>query len=112
LPLPLRTPYGAAGEVLCVDRFGNLITNLGEALALETGAREVRIAGQNIPWLRTYADAAPGGLLALINAFGVLEIAARDGSAESRLNVSRGAAVELRGPPSRSARPASPSAGG
>ena len=98
LPSPERTPHGATGEVLCVDRFGNLITNLHEALALETGAREVRIAGQSIPWLRTYADAAPGGLLALINAFGVLEIAARDGSAESRLKVSRGAAVELRGP--------------
>jgi len=97
LPLPQRTPHGAAGEVLCVDHFGNLITNLGEALALETGAREVRIAGQSIPWLRTYADAPPGALLALINAFGVLEIAARDGSAESRLKVARGAAVELRG---------------
>jgi len=97
LPLPQRTPHGAAGEVLCADHFGNLITNLGEALALETGAREVRIAGQSIPWLRTYADAPPGALLALINAFGVLEIAARDGSAESRLKVARGAAVELRG---------------
>jgi S-adenosylmethionine hydrolase len=97
LPLPRRTPYGAAGEVLCVDHFGNLITNLDEALARQTGARELRIAGQSIPWLRTYADAAPGALLALINAFGVLEIAARDGSAESRLNVSRGAAVELHG---------------
>jgi S-adenosylmethionine hydrolase len=37
-------------------------------------------------------------VLALINAFGVIEIAARDGSAESRLKASRGAAVELRAP--------------
>jgi S-adenosylmethionine hydrolase len=99
LPLPRRSAAGASGEVVCVDRFGNLITNLDEAL-LETelargsGASLVRVAGQSLRWLRSYAEAQPGELLALVNAFGVLEIAARDDSAERRLGVSRGALVE------------------
>jgi S-adenosylmethionine hydrolase len=95
LPAPQRTATGASGEVVCVDRFGNLLTNLDEALAESTGARQVRVAGQSLRWLRTYADAEPGELLALVNAFGVIEIALRDGSAEHHLGVTRGAAVEL-----------------
>jgi len=95
LPAPRRTASGATGEVVCVDRFGNLITNLDQALAHSIQARHVSVAGRSLRWLRTYADAAPGELLALVNAFGVLEIAERDGSAERRLSVTRGAAVEL-----------------
>jgi len=99
LPLPRRSAAGASGEVVCVDRFGNLITNLDEALlaaelARGSGASLVRVAGQSLRWLRSYAEAQPGELLALVNAFGVLEIAARDDSAERRLGVSRGALVE------------------
>jgi S-adenosylmethionine hydrolase len=95
LPVAQRTATGASGEVVCVDRFGNLITNLEADPAQRRGATQVRVGGQSLRWLRTYADAAPGELLALVNAFGVLEIAQRDGSAERQLGVTRGAQVEL-----------------
>jgi S-adenosylmethionine hydrolase len=100
LPSARRTATGASGEVVCVDHFGNLITNLdaaflAQALPGGSAATQVRVAGQSLRWLRTYADAQPGELLALINAFGALELAVRDGSAERRLGVGHGAAVEL-----------------
>ena len=83
------------GEVITVDRFGNLLTNLDEALARRSGG-QVFVAGRSVPWRRTYADAAPGELLALINAFGVVELAEREGNAERTLGVTRGVPVELR----------------
>jgi S-adenosylmethionine hydrolase len=95
---PERSAHSVHGEVVCVDRFGNLITNIDAALARSTGASEVLIDGYDVPWLRTYADARPGELLALVNAFDVIEIALRDGNAEGRLRLSRGARVELRAP--------------
>lgn len=98
LPRAERTPGGVRGEVICSDRYGNLISNVDEALAQSSGAREVRVAGRRVPWRRTYADAAPGELLALVNAFGVIEIAQRDGSAERHLGLTRGAPVELGAP--------------
>jgi S-adenosylmethionine hydrolase len=96
-PCVLEAPSVQAGAVLgavvTVDRFGNLITNL-ERRTLETaGARRVLIGGREVALRRTYADAAPGELLALINAFDVLELAVRDGSAERELGLGRGAPV-------------------
>ena len=99
LPQPRYEPGLAVGEVITVDRFGNLLTNLDEVLARRLGGGRAFVAGRSVPWRRTYADAAPGELLALINAFGVLEIAERDGNAERTLGVTRGAAVELRPAP-------------
>lgn len=77
------------GQVLIVDRFGNLITNITHAAA-------VVIAGREVQLVQTYADVAEGELLALINSDGLLEIAVRNGSAAETLGVSRGAEVLLR----------------
>jgi S-adenosylmethionine hydrolase len=42
---------------------------------------------------RTYGDVQPGEFLALINSFGVLEIARAQGSAAESLGLGRGAPV-------------------
>lgn len=96
-PIVRRTPEarrlddGAVlGEVIAVDRFGNLVTNL---LTMRGGSLEV--AGQRLAVRRTYADVAPGTLLALVGSSGLLEVAVREGSAARRLGVARGAAVRL-----------------
>jgi S-adenosylmethionine hydrolase len=98
-PCPLAAPVvtrdTVSGEVVTVDRFGNLLTNLDEPLALAAQATHVEVAGRNIPLHRTYSDIGRGQLLALVNAFGVIEIAERDGSAERTLGMGRGAVVQL-----------------
>lgn len=89
-----RVEAGAVlGAVVSVDRFGNLITNLERAALEAAGARRVSIGGRDVALRRTYADAAPGELVALINAFDVLELAIRDGSAERQLGLGRGEPV-------------------
>jgi len=94
LPQPHRAGDHLAGEVVHVDRFGNLITNVpGEWLA--PGARVQVDGGPAAPLVRTYADVAPGALAALVGSAGMLEISVRDGSAAERLGVGRGASVRV-----------------
>ena len=99
-PEPCAGPDGTvAGEVLVVDRFGNLITNVrSEALPGGGGldAWVVEVAGREVPLRATYAEGAPGSLLALVDSFDAWEVAERDGSAAERLAVGVGAEVRFR----------------
>ena len=80
-------------RVVHVDGFGNLITNVArQALANSTG---VRVGGRTVPLLGTYAEAAPGELLALVGSFDRLEVAQNGGNAARTLGLSRGAPIEL-----------------
>jgi len=96
-PLRLRTAQprrhadgSLHGEVLTIDRFGNAITNL-----IARGAMWVAIAGQQARVVRTYGDAAPGELVAVVGSSGFIEIALRDGSAAAELQIGRGQGAVL-----------------
>jgi hypothetical protein len=102
-PLPLPSPTVqtdvAIGEVIHVDRFGNLITNITKAVFTEWARGDVTIAvgdEARVGLGRTYADVAPGEALALFGSTGHLEIAVRDGDAAARFGVGRGSAVVVR----------------
>lgn len=82
-----RADGGVQGEVIAVDRFGNLVTNLVTARA-----GTVEVAGRRLPLRRSYADAGEDGLVALIGSSGLIEIALRDGDASRRLGLARDAA--------------------
>jgi S-adenosylmethionine hydrolase len=92
---PRRRPDGTwLGEVLHVDRFGNLVTNVQGIMP--NAQCTVEIAGQRITSLsRTFADVAPGELLIYVGSSGYLEIAVRGGSAATHLGVGVGAPVEV-----------------
>ena len=62
---PERGPEGVRGEVIGIDHFGNLITN--------------------VPVARTYGEVEPLHPLALENSYGRVEVAVRDGSAAELL---------------------------
>jgi len=92
---PVRVPPLVAGppRVVHVDTYGNLVTNV-PATAI-ANVRSVRIGGRSVPVRGTYADAAPGALLSLINSYDLLEIAENQGSAAATLGAGRGAQVVL-----------------
>ena len=94
LPAPQRLPGRLLGEVVHVDRFGNLVTNVpGDWVP--TGAT-VRVGdGPAMRVLRTYADVSPGELLALVGSADLLEVSVRDGSAAAALGAGRGSEVEV-----------------
>jgi S-adenosylmethionine hydrolase len=84
------------GEVIYVDRFGNLITNIAGRLLAEPTSRVAHVTDRgNIRIVRTYAAVAAGELCGLIGSSGYFEIAVNRGSAAALLNVSRGARVEV-----------------
>jgi S-adenosylmethionine hydrolase len=93
---PTVTRARISGTVITVDSFGNLYTNVDAEHVRPMRAPVVHLAGHDIPLRRTYADVRPGEYLALINSFGVLEIARAEQRAADGLGVSRGAPVTIR----------------
>lgn len=92
-PEPVDRGDVVEGEVVSVDRFGNLGTNLPGALA--DGAERVEAAGRRAPIVRAYGDAPTAGVVALVNSDGRIEVAVRDGSAARELGVGVGAPVRI-----------------
>src|SRR5438874_641088 len=92
LPAPRHDGTIVIGEVIYVDRFGTLISNIpGDAV--EPGVR-IKVGGTEIGTLaRTFGDVGRGALVAFLGSGGTVEIAVRDGSAARLLGVGVGAAV-------------------
>jgi hypothetical protein len=83
------------GVVVTVDNFGNLITNIGEE-DLQSFERPLVLAGgHDFELKETYGRSKPGEYLALVNSFGVLEIARAESSAAAGLGLDRGAPVRI-----------------
>jgi hypothetical protein len=90
-----RGPNGVRGIVITIDHFGNLITNIDETQIASLARPIVRAGNRVIPMRRTYGEMRPGDYLALINSFGVLEIARAEQSAAEGLGLGRGAPVSV-----------------
>ena len=88
---------GFLGNLLTTDHFGNLITTLRASEVLPTASApfRLRIGGQILRSVRTFAEAAPGELVALVGSFDSVEVVVRDGSAAARLQPVPGAGVKL-----------------
>jgi S-adenosylmethionine hydrolase len=97
LPLPAaRRRAGAVeGETLAADGFGNLVTSIREEDLGGAAPAGAEVAGRAARWVRTYGEASPGELLALVGSAGRVEIAIRQGSAEAALGRTRGLPVTL-----------------
>ena len=94
LPLPRRVGAIVLGEIIYVDHFGTLISNLpAESVPLDA---RIRVAGADAgPLRRTFADVPRGELVAFVGSGGMIEVAVRDGSAAERLAVGVAASVTV-----------------
>lgn len=90
---PEATQTRVRGRVVTFDHFGNVITNIDQTLLEGFDRPVVRVSGRELLLHHTYADVSPGDYLALINSFGVLEIARSESSAHAGLGAERGAPV-------------------
>jgi len=95
-PEPISDGDGLRGQVVHVDRFGNLVTNLRAPEAVTSVS--VEVAGHRLALSRTYGDAAPGALIAVVGSSGRIEIAVNGASAAARLAAGRGLVVIFRAP--------------
>ena len=83
------------GEIVYVDRFGTLVTNLTEEWVPPYAVLEVEDLDIG-PLRRTFGDVPTGGLLAYVGSDGAVEIAVRDGSAARRLGLGVGGRIRAR----------------
>jgi S-adenosyl-L-methionine hydrolase (adenosine-forming) len=100
LPVPELRGDVIHGEVVRVDRFGNIVTNVDrrscEKIATGLTGLKVWVGGRPIGRLvSTYADLPPGEVGALFGSTEHLECAAQSANAAEQLGVSVGAAVEV-----------------
>lgn len=104
IPRPFKSPQGWNGEVLWVDRFGNLVTNLEEKHLPSPKLRKagapnslrLRIGKTVILSLIThYAQAKKGTVAALLGSSGNLEICVNGGNAAQKLRAGVGNPVFL-----------------
>jgi S-adenosylmethionine hydrolase len=90
------------GEVIYVDGFGNLVSNIDRPVAEHFGSRfrhkylSVRIrGGASMRLLDAYGDALKGVPLAIFGSFGLLEVAIRDGNAAMHFAAGPGSSLSL-----------------
>ena len=98
IPQPRADAEGIEGQVLRVDRFGNLITNIDRKTfeKLGGGTLDIRVGAHQVPKVvSTYADASTGEICALFGSTDHLEIAANGASAAVQLGLDRGALVHV-----------------
>ncbi len=90
---------GITGHVLHIDRYGNIITDIGESLFLETTREkrfQIRLAGLSLDRVCASYDEAEGGTaLAILDSAGLLEIAVNGGSAAGLLDAAPGDRVDV-----------------
>jgi S-adenosylmethionine hydrolase len=99
VPEPVVTDSEVIGQVLRVDRFGNLVTNIerrvferfagGGGIEISAGSHAVEKV------VATYAEVEPGAVCALFGSSDHLEVAVNGGSAAERLGLARGARVRI-----------------
>ena len=92
---PVPAGNRVAGSIVTVDTFGNLISNIDASMVGDFRQPVVSIGQRELPMRQTYGRAAPGDYLALVNSFGVIEVARAEGDAAEGLGLGRGAPITV-----------------
>jgi S-adenosylmethionine hydrolase len=98
LPVPRRSGTSIEGEILYIDHFGNLFTNIDERelAGFRCDKLTVSLGTLSIRGLAASYSAVPAGnYVALINSWGLLEIAIYKDSAQKRLQAKVGDKIRV-----------------
>jgi S-adenosylmethionine hydrolase len=97
-PQVFESKLGIEGEIIHIDRFGNLFTNVSDEDLLALRKDQLRISLGNIiidGVVQNYAAGEDGRFIALINSSGLLEIAVYKDSAQYRCKSKIGDKVRI-----------------
>lgn len=96
IPKPTRKPRGWLGQVIHIDHFGNLSTNLNVSHLKPTKEVMINIKGVQITGLvSTFGERPAGTLVALLDSSGSLAISVVNGNAAQVLSAAVGDEIEV-----------------
>jgi S-adenosylmethionine hydrolase len=99
IPSPIIEHDQLAGEVIFIDHFGNLITNIpGEAFArMQDRSVRIMVGDREVSQrVRAYGEAEEGALVALVSSTDLMEVAVTGGTAQKKLGARVGTSVSVR----------------
>ncbi len=97
LPEPIRQGDLIRGEVVRVDRFGNLVTNIPASMIPQGTAPFIEVCEERIKGLSAcYSFADPDAVIALVGSAGRVEVSVKNASAAQALNAGAGDEVVVR----------------
>jgi S-adenosylmethionine hydrolase len=85
-----------AGEVMVVDDFGNVITNVPSEVLVDHYGTDLSVNYEDVPVMRTYADADPGQRLVTVGSHGNVELAVNQGRGDRTFGLGPGDPVTIR----------------
>ena len=88
---------GNEGEIVRIDRFGNIISNIPASLLKdqESTTLQTRLGSFELPLVDTYGTAPYDGLFVLVSSYDTYEIAARNQSAAALLSLRPGDRISI-----------------
>ncbi len=92
-PRPDKKGRIIRGEIMCIDNFGNAITNIAAKEVKSTS--EVKIKKISLAIRKKYSDVKTGEELALEGSFSFLELSIRNGSFANKHKIKVGERVEI-----------------
>jgi S-adenosylmethionine hydrolase len=96
LPQPQRTETGIAGEVIHIDYFGNVASNIHRDHLAPLGEAKVTLNGVTIEGIgRTFGERQPGELIALYTSTDYLMVSVVNGNGAERLKARIGDKLEI-----------------
>ncbi len=98
-PKPVTTDTGWKGEVVHIDHFGNIATNLREEQLIDLSNNRIQIKLNAIEingLVKTFGDRPPGELIALFGSTGNLIVSEVNGNGAMRLGTRIGDVVEVK----------------
>jgi S-adenosylmethionine hydrolase len=96
MPEPERIETGWRGQVIHIDHFGNIASNILRTHMAGMESITVRLCGQEIFGLvKTFGDRSPGELIALFGSSGNLIVSLVNGDAAARIHANLGDPVEV-----------------
>jgi S-adenosylmethionine hydrolase len=100
IPDPIAERETLRGEVIGVDSFGNLVTNVSQeilGLFAPGGVEAIEIGGEQIKGLRSsYEEGKTGEIIALWGSAGLLEVSLKEQNLHRERGWGRGEHVRIR----------------
>jgi S-adenosylmethionine hydrolase len=96
---PVMKEGKLVGEILHIDTFGNVVSNIDEAKLFRFNQScpfVIRVGRKSIFGLKKgYSEGKKGELIALLGSNGLLEISLREGNAQKTLKAERGDPIQI-----------------